>query len=71
MNAKIRQSLYALGTVGTGLLTLLVTWRGIDAGTATALTNVITTLCGLLGVGAAGTAAVITGRQRKDGTLEV
>ena len=70
MNAKIRQTLYGLGTIGSAILTILTVWKGIDPTTASALTNAITALCGVFGIGAAGTAAVVVSKQRKDGTLE-
>lgn len=70
MTPKIRQTAYLLGTVATSLVTLLALWRGIDTNTASALTNALTGLLGLLGVGASATAGVVLSRQRKDGTLE-
>lgn len=70
MTPKIRQSAYLLGTVATSVVTLLALWRGIDSHTASALTNALTALLGLLGVGASATAGVVLSKQRKDGTLE-
>lgn len=69
MTPKIRQSLYALGTVATGLLTLLSLWKIVDPTTAQTVSASLSGLLGLLGAGAAGTAAVITSKQRKDGVL--
>ena len=70
MTPKIRQSAYLLGTVATSLVTLLALWRGIDSHTASALTNALTGLLGLLGVGASATAGVVLSKQRKEGVLE-
>jgi hypothetical protein len=70
MSPKIRQSAYLLGTVATSLVTLLALWRGIDSHTASALTNALTGLLGLLGVGATATAGVVLSKQRKEGVLD-
>ena len=70
MTPRIRQTAYVLGTMATGVVTLLALWRGIDTHTATALGNTITALLGLLGIGATATAGVVVSKQRKDGTLE-
>lgn len=67
MNPKTRQLLYSLGTIATGLLTVLTVFNVIDKGTAINLGGVIASLSGLLGTAATGTAAVITGRQIKGG----
>ena len=69
MTPRIRQTAYVLGTMATGVVTLLALWRGIDTHTATALGNTITALLGLLGIGATATAGVVVSKQRKDGTL--
>lgn len=70
MTPKIRQSLYAVGTIATSILTLLSVWQVLDPAATSALSMGLTAVLSLLGVGAAGTAAVITGKQRKDGTFE-
>lgn len=70
MTPKIRQSLYAVGTIATSVLSLLAVWKVLDPSTASTLSAGLTALLSLVGVGAAGTAAVITGKQRKDGTFE-
>jgi len=70
MNAKIRQTLYALGTIATAILGLLSLWGVIHPAAAGTLTTALTGLLTLLGVGAAGTAAVVTNRQRKEGLFD-
>lgn len=69
-NSKIRQSAYILGTVATGLITLLSLWNGMSGEAATALSNAITALLGLLGVGATATATVAVTKQRRDGVFD-
>lgn len=70
MSPKTRQAFYSLGTVASGLLTLLVTFHILDPSTASGLGNVVAALVGLLGTAASGTAAVVVGKQRKEGTLD-
>lgn len=70
ISPKIRQSAYLVGTIATSAVTLLAVWRGIDTETASALTNALTGLLGLLGVGASATAGVVLSRQRKEGVLD-
>jgi hypothetical protein len=70
VSSKIRQSLYALGTVATGVLTLLSLWKLVDPATASTVSASLAALLGLFGAGAAGTAAVITGKQRNEGVFE-
>lgn len=70
MTPKLRQTVYSVGAIATSLLTLLSLWRVVDPATASTINAGLAGLLSLLGVGAAGTAAVITGRQRKDGTFD-
>lgn len=71
MNAKIRQTIYALGTVITGILSIALIWGGIDAGTANNISQIIAGAITLLGgTAVTGVAASVTGKQRKDGTLD-
>lgn len=70
MTPKIRQSLYQVGVIATSLLSLLALWKVIDPAAASFLNTGLLAVLSLLGVGATGTAAVITGRQRKDGTFD-
>lgn len=69
MTPRVRQSLYALGTIATSALTLLSLWSIVSPATASSVSSAVAALLSLLGVGAAGTAAVVTNKQRHDGTL--
>ena len=69
MTPKARQLFYSFGTIASGLLTVLVVFNVIDSGTAASLGGVIGALSGLFGTAAAGTAAVVTQRQIKNGVL--
>ena len=70
MTPKIRQTIYAIGTIATSLLGLLSLWKVLDPATAGFVNAGLAGLLSLLGAGAAGTAAVITGKQRHDGTFD-
>lgn len=70
MTPKIRQSLYALGTIATALLALLSVWKVIDPDTASTVSAAVAGVLSLLGAGAAGTAAVVTSKQRHEGMFE-
>lgn len=70
MTPKIRQTIYAVGAIATSLLTLLSVWRILDPATASTINAALAGLLSLLGVGAAGTAAVVTKKQRHDGTFD-
>lgn len=70
MTPRIRQSLYALGTIATSALTLLSLWSVVSPAAATHISSALAALLSLLGVGAAGTAAVVTNKQRQDGTFD-
>lgn len=70
MNPKIAQTIYALGTVVTGIVGIALLWGGIDAGTADGIGQIM----GGLGVLVGGTpqlalATARTGRQINNGTL--
>lgn len=70
MNSKFRQTAYIVGTMATGLITLFSVWNGISGEAATALSNTVTALLGLLGVGATATATAVVSKQRKDGVFD-
>lgn len=70
-NPKVRQTIYAIGLTATSLLSVLSLWKIIDPNTASVLNASLTGLLSLLGVGAAGTAAVVVSKQQKDGTFDV
>lgn len=70
MNPKVAQTIYALGTVVTGIVGIALLWGGIDAGTADGIGQIM----GGLGVLVGGTpqlglATARTGRQINNGTL--
>lgn len=68
MSAQTRQWLYTIAAVASALIPLLVVYKVVDSETAGAWVNLIGVL-GTLGSGGAATAAVVTARQRKEGTL--
>jgi hypothetical protein len=68
MTPKIRQLLYTVSAIASAIIPLLVTYKVLDPSSGTAWINLVGILGALGGTGAA-TAAVITSRQRKDGTL--
>jgi len=70
MTPKIRQTLYAVGTVATAILGVLSLKRVIDPATANHASAAVAALLSLLGVGAAGTAAVVTNKQRAEGMFD-
>lgn len=65
----IRQWIYTVAAVASALIPLLVAYNVIDSTAAGAWVNVVGVL-GALGSGGAVTAAVMTNKQRKDGTLD-
>lgn len=67
---KIRQTIYAVGTIATALLSILSVWRIIDPVTSSSISAALGAVLGLLGAGAAGTAAVVTGKQIHNGTFD-
>lgn len=69
MTPQIRQWIYTVSAVASALIPLLVIYKVLDPAAATAWVNVVGVL-GALGSGGAATAAVMTARQRKDGTLD-
>lgn len=70
MTPKVRQTVYSLGTVASGIVTMLVTFRVLDPGTAAGVGNLIAAILGLFGTAATGTAAVVVAKQRREGTLD-
>jgi hypothetical protein len=69
MTPKIRQILYTVSAIASAIIPLLVTYKIVDPSSGTAWINLVGLLGALGGTGAA-TAAVMTARQRKDGTLD-
>lgn len=69
LTPKIRQWLYTASAIASALIPLLVTYKVLDPSSGSAWINLVGILGALGGTGAA-TAAVMTARQRKDGTLD-
>lgn len=65
----VRQWIYTAAAVASAVIPLLVAYNVIDSSAAGAWVNVVGVL-GALGSGGAVTAAVMTSKQRKDGTLD-
>ena len=70
MSPKARQTVYAVGTIATSIVTVLALWNGIRPEVASSLVTAITALGGLLGAGAAATATAVVTRQQRNGTFE-
>lgn len=66
---QVRQWLYTAAAVATAVMPLLVAYRFVDTELSGVWLNVIAAL-GALGTGGAATAAAVTARQRRDGTLD-
>ena len=69
MTPKIRQLLYTVSAIASAIIPLLVTYKVLDPSSGTAWINLVGFLGALGGTGAV-TAAVMTSRQRRDGTLD-
>lgn len=69
MTPKVRQWLYTASAAASAIIPLLVAYKVIDTSVAGAWVNVIGVL-GALATGGAATAAVVTAKQRHDGTLD-
>lgn len=67
---RVRQTLYVIGTMATGLISIVAMWNGISGEAATSLSNAINAIAGLLGVGATATATAAVTRQQKSGAFE-
>ncbi|QBP30492.1 holin [Mycobacterium phage Charm] len=70
MSPKIRQSVYLVGTVISGIVGIALVWGGIDAGAAANIDSILTGLGALVGGGANAAAAAKVNVQRKDGTFD-
>lgn len=66
MTPQVRQWIYTVASIASALVPLLVAYKVFDAGTGSAWLGVF----GALGAFGSGTAAVMTSKQRKDGTLD-
>lgn len=69
MTPQIRQWLYTVSAVASAIIPLLVTYKILDPATGSAWTALVAALGTIGGVGA-GTAAVVTAKQRREGTLD-
>ena len=69
MTPKIRHLLYPVSAIASAIIPLLVTYKVLDPSSGTAWINLVGFLGALGGTGAV-TAAVMTSRQRRDGTLD-
>lgn len=63
---QIRQWIYTVSSIASALVPLLVTYKVFDATTGASWIG----LLGAVGALGSGTAAVMTSKQRKDGTLD-
>jgi len=70
-NPRVRLALYAATLVALGIVSALNVAHIIDPALAGQLSTGINTVAGILGVSAAGVAAVTLGRQQADGTLVI
>ncbi|WP_458317089.1 hypothetical protein [Mycolicibacterium brisbanense] len=70
MTAQLRQWFYLLSALASAIVPILVTLRVITENQGNQWLGLVAALGGILGTAGAGTAAVILGKQRKDGTLE-
>lgn len=66
MTPQVRQWLYTISALATALVPLLVVYKVVDQTTGSAWVA----LFGVLGSIGSGTAAVVTAKQRRDGTLD-
>lgn len=69
MTAQVRQWIYTASAVASAVIPLLVFYKVFDQAAGAAWLNLVGVL-GALGTGGAATAAVVTARQRRDGTLD-
>jgi len=70
MSDKLRQTIYNVGTVSAGVLTLLTLYGAITAETSDKLQDLIEVVMGVVATGGLGTAAAVLKDQRKKGVLE-
>lgn len=70
MNPKVRQSVYLIGTIISGVVGVALIWGGIDAGSASNIEAIISGIGALIGGGASATAARTVKEQRNAGTFD-
>lgn len=69
-NPNTRKILYIVGVVSSAILTVLSTLNMLDPAAAGSLNSALTTVLGLMGVGATATATVAVSRQQKNGAFD-
>lgn len=70
MTPRIRQTIYRLGTIASGVLGIALIWGGISQGTADHLNTVMAGLLALLSGGAPAVAARTVKEQSKEGVFD-
>lgn len=70
MTPRIRQTIYRLGTVASGILGIALIWGGISQGTADHINTVMAGLIALLSGGAPAIAARTVKEQAKQGAFD-
>jgi hypothetical protein len=70
MTPRIRQTIYRLGTVASGVLGIALIWGGISQGTADHINTVMAGLIALLSGGAPAIAARTVKEQAKSGAFD-
>jgi len=70
MTPKIRQTIYALGTVISAVLGIALIWGGVNPGTADNANQIIAGLLALLGGGAPAVAARTVAKQTQAGAFD-
>jgi hypothetical protein len=70
MSPKIRQTIYAFGTLISAVLGIALIWGGVNTGTADNANQIIAGLLALLGGGAPAVAASTVAKQTKAGAFD-
>lgn len=70
MTPRVRQTIYRLGTVASGVLGIALIWGGISQGTADHINTVLAGLVALLSGGAPAVAARTVKEQAKGGVFD-
>lgn len=69
-NPKSRKIVYIVGVIASSILTILSALNLLDPAAAGSLSGALTTILGMLGVGATATATAAVTRQQKNGTFD-
>lgn len=70
MTAEVRQWFYRIAALASAVVPILVATRLVTESQGNQWLGLIAAIGGILGVAGSGTAAVVLGKQRKDGTLD-